>query len=85
MHRPPKPRIGSSSLSGPVIFFGSNMLESLQNYANEVAMEFRKVEWPSGKELVNSTIVVFIVITIFSLYVFGCDAIISALISEIIG
>lgn len=61
------------------------MFETLQNYANDVATEFKKVEWPSSKELVNSTIVVFVVIAIFSLYVFGCDFIISALISKIIG
>ena len=85
MHRPPKPRIGSSSLSGPVIFFGSNMFESLQKYANDVSLEFKKVEWPSSKELVNSTIVVFVVIAIFSLLVFSYDAVISAVISKIIG
>ncbi len=61
------------------------MFESIQNYANEVATEFNKVEWPSYKELVNSTIVVFIVITIFSLLVFFYDAVISMFISKLIG
>jgi len=61
------------------------MFESLQKYANEVSLEFKKVEWPSYKELVNSTIVVFVVIAVFALLVFGYDFVISMFVSKLIG
>lgn len=53
------------------------MLEKIKKYLNEVVIEWNKVEWPAKNELVNSTIIVFIVIAIFAAYVFLIDIVIN--------
>ena len=42
-------------------------------YLSEVRGELRKVAWPSRREVVNSTIIVLICVTIMTSLIFGFD------------
>ena len=46
---------------------------SPMQYLSEVRGELRKVAWPSRREVVNSTIVVMICITVVTSLIFGFD------------
>jgi len=42
-------------------------------FLTSVWQEAKKINWPTRKELLNSTIVVLIVIAIFAVYLFALD------------
>jgi preprotein translocase subunit SecE len=43
-------------------------VERIRNYLNEVWIELNRVDWPSRRELISSTIVVIIVLVLLSVY-----------------
>lgn len=49
-----------------------------------VRSEFKKIIWPTGKQLVNYTIVVIVMSILLSLFVFGLDTVFRSLIDLII-
>ena len=55
-----------------------------QDFANEVAIELRKVSWPSAKETRQSTMVVIIVVVVVSLILGGFDFVWSKLIRSLL-
>ncbi|MFC1477072.1 preprotein translocase subunit SecE [candidate division KSB1 bacterium] len=57
------------------------MFNRLRNYLIDVRQEITKVSWPSFQELINSTYVVLIVSTIFSIFIFSVDNILTRIIS----
>jgi|TARA_B100001245_G_C22496374_1_gene251812 preprotein translocase subunit SecE len=59
--------------TGPVTFF--------QQVRNEMA----KVTWPSRKETIQSTIAVFIMVTILSIFLFLADQLWAWIISLVLG
>jgi len=49
------------------------MLEQIRQFIREVKVEMKKVSWPTRDELTGSTTVVFITVTVVSLYIFAVD------------
>lgn len=54
-------------------------------FIKQVKSEAKKVTWPSRKETIASTIAVFIMVTISSLFLFFADQIIAYLVRAIMG
>lgn len=54
------------------------MFKNLTRFARETRMEALKVSWPSRKETVTTTIVVFIMIFIMSMILLVTDSVIAA-------
>ena len=44
-------------------------------FINQVRAEARKIVWPTGRETVQTTIMVIIMTTILSLFFFGVDSV----------
>jgi preprotein translocase subunit SecE len=45
----------------------------IRQYFSEVRAELRKVQWPTRREVVNSTIIVLIAVTVMTTLIFGYD------------
>lgn len=54
-------------------------------YIRQVQAEMKKVTWPSRKETTVSTIAVFIMVTVASLFLFVSDQVIAFVVSLILG
>ena len=50
-------------------------------FINQVKDEARKIVWPTGRETVQTTIMVIIMMTILSLFFFGVDTVFNAIVS----
>ena len=59
--------------TGPITFF------------RQVKAEARKVTWPTRKETILSTIMVFIMVTIAAIFLFATDQIVAMIIRWILG
>ena len=55
----------------------------LKNYFKGVRLETKKVVWPTKKELVSYTVVVFIACAFFGLFLWGVDSGLLAIIREV--
>jgi preprotein translocase subunit SecE len=54
-------------------------------FIDEVKRETKKISWPTMSETRTATIMVFIMVTISSLFLFATDQIISVIIRKILG
>ncbi len=54
-------------------------------FYKEVKQETKKVTWPTRRETVVTTIMVFIMVALISLFLFFADQIIAAIIEAILG
>lgn len=54
-------------------------------YFKEVKAEAKKVSWPTRKETIASTIAVFIMVTLASIFLYLSDQILAYLVSLILG
>jgi len=54
-------------------------------YFREVKQEAKKVSWPSRKETIASTIAVFVMVILASIYMYVGDQILAYLVSLILG
>ena len=61
------------SKSGPLAYF------------REVKQEAQKVTWPSRKETIASTIAVFIMVTLASIFLYLSDQVLAYLVSLVLG
>ncbi|MCW5646353.1 MAG: preprotein translocase subunit SecE [Alphaproteobacteria bacterium HGW-Alphaproteobacteria-17] len=50
-------------------------------FINQVRTEARKIVWPTGRETVQTTIMVLIMTTILSLFFLGVDTVFNAIVS----
>ena len=50
-------------------------------FINQVRAEARKIVWPTGRETVQTTIMVLIMTTILSQFFFGVDTVFNAIVS----
>ncbi|WP_439568958.1 preprotein translocase subunit SecE [Sphingopyxis sp.] len=50
-------------------------------FINQVRAEARKIVWPTGRETVQTTIMVLIMTTILALFFFGVDTVFNAIVS----
>jgi len=46
-------------------------------FPRDVALEMRRVSWPSRSEVVSTTVVVLIAVAFFSLYIWGVDSLLA--------
>ena len=58
---------------------------SLIKFSREVKQEAKKVSWPSRKETVTTTIVVFIMIGVMAMFLLLADLVISSAVEFILG
>jgi len=56
------------------------MIKKLQAFITNVQREMAKVSWPTKDELMNSSVIVVVVSTLFGLYIFFADVIIYQLV-----
>ncbi len=56
------------------------MIKKIQMFVENVQREMSKVSWPTRDELMNSSMIVVVVSTLFAIYVFFADLIISKLV-----
>lgn len=54
-------------------------------YLRQVRSEMKKITWPSRKETIVSTIAVFIMVTIASIFLYFADQVIAFLVRLIMG
>ncbi len=54
-------------------------------YFREVKQEAQKVTWPSKKETIASTIAVFIMVTLASIFLYLSDQVLAYLVSLVLG
>lgn len=54
-------------------------------YLKEVKQEAQKVTWPSRKETIASTIAVFIMVVLASLFLYVSDQVLAYLVSIVLG
>lgn len=57
------------------------MIKKTQTFLEDVKREMLKVSWPTHNELLNSTMIVVLVSTIFTLFIFLSDLLISQVIN----
>ena len=55
------------------------------SYFREVKQEALKVSWPSRKETIASTIAVFIMVTLASIFLYLSDQVLAYLVSLVLG
>ncbi|QYR53542.1 preprotein translocase subunit SecE [Lysobacter soyae] len=71
--------VGGMAVSA-LIFMSSTKGPKLREFTRESIFELRKVVWPTRQEAMRMTWIVMLVVVIFSLVLFGFDAIIAQLI-----
>lgn len=54
------------------------LIEKIRSFARDVKTEMTKVSWPSREDLKDSTLVVIVVMLLFSAFAFTVDRILSA-------
>lgn len=57
------------------------MFKKAKLFIEDVRVEMKKVVWPERDELINSTIVVIVVSTLFTIFIFLTDTIVSKIIN----
>ncbi|HSL15747.1 MAG TPA: preprotein translocase subunit SecE [Actinomycetota bacterium] len=54
-------------------------------FLKEVRQELRKVNWPTGQELLAYTVVVLVSVTVLTSFVFGLDFVFSRFVLDLFG
>lgn len=60
-------------------------MEKVNKYLKETMAELRKMTWPTKDEIIGSTIVTVVVCLIVSLFIFGVDQGLTAVIKLVFG
>ncbi len=58
-------------------------MEKLTNFFDSVIKEFKKVSWPTQKELIDNTIITVVFSIILSAFIFGVDQLYSKVLEAI--
>ncbi len=56
---------------------------NVKGYMDEVVKEMKKVSWPNRKELISNTIITLVATAILSLFIYGADRLIGAVLQFI--
>lgn len=59
--------------------------KSFLQFLKEVRLELKKVQWPTRKEMMSYTVVVFVAVVVLTSYVFGLDYLFSKAVLKIFG
>lgn len=62
-----------------------NIFKSVANYFSDVKSELKKVTWPNRQEVITSTIVVLVVVIVFTLFIGVVDEIFIRLVKFFLG
>ena len=79
--RSPKPPVGGSNPSRPA---ENAMIKKINNFLKEVKIELKKVSWPNRAELLGSTTVVIVTVSILAVIIGFWDLILSRVINALI-
>jgi len=60
---------------GQIISKPKEWVTTLREGWKDILAEMKKVTWPSGNEVVSTTVVVLVATVIFAFYLWGCDVI----------
>ncbi len=55
-----------------------------QKFMREVQIEAKKVVWPERKETVQATLMVFVMVILISIFLYGVDSLLSWLVQKVI-
>ena len=58
---------------------------SISQFLKDVRVELKKVQWPTRKELMAYTVVVFVSVVVLTSYVFGLDFLFSKAVLRVFG
>jgi preprotein translocase subunit SecE len=58
-------------------------LNKIREFFHDVVVEFRKVSWPSRREVTGSTAVVIIVVLALAVFLFAVDQALSAVVYQL--
>ena len=61
------------------------MLQKIKQVLAEVALEGKRINWPSRRDLVDSTLVVIIFIVLLAITIMVCDVVIRKVLALILG
>jgi preprotein translocase subunit SecE len=56
-----------------------------REFAGEVQAEWKKITWPSQREVMGGTIAVAVVTAVLSTVLFGVDAVLAWVVSQVLG
>lgn len=59
------------------------MADKFVNFLKDVKLEMEKVSWSTRDELIGSTIVVLVSLTILSIFIGVCDVVLSTMVNVI--
>jgi preprotein translocase subunit SecE len=60
----------------------AGLVERIRSYLNEVWIELNRVDWPTRRELISSTIVVIVVLVVLAVYLGAIDYLYTVLIKR---
>ncbi len=55
-----------------------------QKFIREVQVESKKVVWPERKETVQATLMVFVMVLVISIFLYGVDSLLGWLVQKVI-
>ena len=61
------------------------MMQKIKQFLAEVALEGKRINWPSRRDLVDSTLVVILFIVFLAITIMICDVVIRKLLASILG
>lgn len=76
--------LGAGFIAAAAIFFVSPTGKAFMVFANEAYREARKVVWPTRKEVLQMTGVVFAFVGIMSLFMWGVDKVLEFVLYDLI-
>lgn len=60
-------------------------MKKMITFLKEARAELKKVTWPTWEDVSSSTIVVFIAVIVFTLFIFLLDKVISGVVTKVLG
>jgi len=60
------------------------MVEKLRNYLKGVRNEVHRVSWPTRQEVISFTVLVLLLVVVLTLYIWGVDRIIEAILRVLV-
>ncbi|HIP06299.1 MAG TPA: preprotein translocase subunit SecE [Mariprofundaceae bacterium] len=55
-----------------------------QKFVREVQIEAKKVVWPERKETIQATLMVFVMVILIAIFLYGVDSLLSWLVQKVI-
>ncbi len=55
-----------------------------QKFVREVQIESKKVVWPERKETIQATLMVFVMVIVISIFLYGIDSLLGWLVQKVI-